>query len=168
MSREYTISAGGITVLGATTLILLRPGAVYPATVSLEIIRMWIGESSVAVSQQQRVEWGLVTATFPTPFPTVTGDTPRLLKETDPVSKIVSGTAGAAGTCGVNASVESGSLTQIGADAFNNVGGWNWIATPDETIVLAAASPSAFYLRFPVAPLTLTDWAFGLTFREIG
>jgi len=164
MSREYTISAGGITVLGATTLILLRPGDVYPATVSLEIIRMWIGESSVAVSQQQRVEWGLVTTTFPT----VTGATPRLLKETDPVSKIVSGTAGAAGTCGVNASVESGSLTQIGADAFNNVGGWNWIATPDETIMLAANSPSAFYLRFPVAPLTLTDWAFGLTFREIG
>jgi len=164
MSREYTISAGGITVLGATTLILLRPGDVYPATVSLEIIRMWIGESSVAVSQQQRVEWGLVTTTFPT----VTGATPRLLKETDPVSKIVSGTAGAAGTCGVNASVESGSLTQIGADAFNNVGGWNWIATPDETIMLAANSPSAFYLRFPVVPLTLTDWAFGLTFREIG
>lgn len=160
MSREYTVSAGGITIAGATTLVFINPGTGQ----SIEILRCWVSQSANATSAQQRVQ--LVTQV--TAFPTLTSTTPAKHKFSDPVSVIVGGTAGAAGTSGTNASAEgAGAKSVILGDAFNVLNGWLWVPTPLETIVMNASAASGFGLFLPVAPATLTNWSFGVTYREL-
>lgn len=163
MAREFRISAGGITVLGATTLIFVNPPAA--PNFALEFLRWWIGQSANATSAQQRIE----TINKASIFPTVTGATPTKLKVADPnASIIVSGTAGAIGTAGTNASVEgAGAATVRSDDAFNVLNGWLGVPTPPETDVYPAGFGNGIGLYFPVAPTTLTNWAFGCHFREI-
>lgn len=104
-----------------------------------------------------------------TAFPTLTTKTPAKLKLGDPASGIVGGTAGAAGTAGINASAEgAGAKTVIWEDVFNQLSGWLWIPTPEERIALGAGSASGFGLHLPVAAVPLTNWAFGVLYREIG
>src|SRR3972149_4161781 len=124
MSGEYTISAGGIPLANqAVTLVFLNPAS---PGVSIEILRCWIGQSANATSAQQRVQLG----TQGTAFPTLPSATPAKTKITDPVSGIIGGTAGAAGTCGINASAEgAGAKTVILNDAFNVLNGWLWVPT---------------------------------------
>lgn len=161
MSREYVLSVGGITLANqAVTLAFINPGA----TQSIEILRCWVSQSANATSAQQRVQ--LVTQV--TAFPTLVSTTPARLKLIDPVSVIVGGTAGAAGTCGTNASAEgAGAKTVLFNDAFNVLNGWLWVPTPPETIVMNASAASGFGLHFPVAPATLTNWSCGIVFREL-
>lgn len=159
--REYSISAAGQTVLGATTLIFINPAAA-PAP-NLEFVRHWIGQSANATSAQQRVQ--LVTQV--TAFPTLVSSTPVKLKPADAASTIVGGTAGAAGTSGINASAEGGGAkTAVFDDAFNVLNGWLHVPTPDEVRGMPAGSTSGLGLYLPVAPATLTNWAFGQIFRE--
>lgn len=161
MAREYAISAGGITLANqAVTLVFINPGV----TQSIEILRCWVSQSANATSAQQRVQ--LVTQV--TAFPTLTSTTPAKLKIIDPVSVIAGGTAGAAGTCGTNASAEgAGAKTVLINDCFNVLNGWLWVPTPAETIVMNASAASGFGLHLPVAPATLTNWSFGLVYREL-
>lgn len=162
MAREFSVSAAGITVAGASTLVFINPSAA-PA-VNLEFLRFWVGQSANATSAQQRVQ----IETQVTVFPTLTGATPSKLKRAEAVSTIVSGIAGAAGTAGINASVEgAGAKTAIFDDAFNVLNGWLHVPTPAETIVMPAGSVSGLGLFLPVAPATLTNWAFGANFREV-
>jgi len=162
MSREYVLSSGGITVANQpVTLAFINPGT----DRSIEILRAWVSQSANATSAQQRVQ----LATQVTAFPTLTLATPRLLKGRDPVSAIVGDTDGAAGTCGINASAEgAGAKTAVIDDAFNVLNGWLWLPGPAETIILPAGFASGLSLFLPVAPATLTDWAFGMVFRELG
>jgi hypothetical protein len=134
--REFSISSGGQTVAGATTLVFVNPAtAVNP---NLEFLRFWVGQSANATSAQQRIQ----LETQASAFPTLTAATPVKLKPSDPnASVITGGTAGAAGTSGINASAE--------------------------TRVMPASFAQGLGLFFPVAPATLTNWAFGLVFREI-
>jgi hypothetical protein len=161
--REFSISAAGITVAGATTLIFVNPPAA--PNVNLEFLRHWIGQSANATSAQQRVQ--LVTQV--TAFPTLTAATPTKTKPSDPnASVITGGTAGAAGTAGINASAEgAGAKTTVHDDAFNVLNGWLQVPTPPETRVMPAGFASGQGLFFPVAPTTLTNWAFGQIFREV-
>lgn len=161
MAREYVISSAGITVAGATTLIFLNPGT----TMSIEVLRMWVAQSANATSAQQRIQ----VETQVTAFPTLTSFTPKALKQRDPASAITGGTAGAAGTCGINASAEgAGGKTAMFEDAFNVLNGWLWVPTPRETIIMPAGFASGLGLFFPVAPATLTNWAFGMVYAELG
>ena len=161
MAREYTISASGVAIAGVTTLVFINPGV----TMALEILRVWVGQSGALASANQRVQ--LVTQS--TAFPTLTAFTPAKLKRNDPVSAIAGATTGAAGTAGINASLENaGPKTVIFEDAFNVLNGWLWVPTPRETIIMPASSASGFGLFLPVAPGILTNWAFGMTFAEIG
>lgn len=161
MSREYTIDASNQTILGATTLIGIRPGT----TTALQIIRMWCSFNGVATSAQQRIAWGRQAAALAT----VVSATPGKITEGDPASQIVGGTALAAGTCGINASAEgAGVKTQLSSDTFNVLNGWLWVPTPNEVIVLSPSSASSFYLWFPTAPVVLSGWTAGVTFKEIG
>ena len=161
MAREYVLSVGGITVANqAVTLNFINPGT----TQSIEILRCWIGQTANATSAQQRVQ--MVTQV--TAFPTLTSTTPGRLKLIDPVSVIAGGTAGAAGTCGTNASAEgAGSKTVLFNDAFNVLNGWLWVPTPPETVVMNASAASGFGLHLPVAPATLTNWSWGTVYREL-
>lgn len=160
--REFSVSSGGVTVAGATTLIFINPaGAPNP---NLEFLRFWVGQSANATSAQQRVQ----LESQATAFPTLTGTTPVKMKPSDPnASVITSGTAGAAGTSGINASAEgAGTKTTLWDDAFNVLNGWLHIPTPAETRVMPAGYAQGLGLFFPVAPATLTNWAFGCVFRE--
>jgi hypothetical protein len=161
--REFSISSAGITVAGATTLIFVNPAAA--PSVNLEFLRFWVGQSANATSAQQRIQ----LETQVTAFPTLTSATPVKLKPADPnASVITGGTAGAAGTAGVNASAEgAGTKTTVLEDAFNVLNGWLHVPTPPESRIMPAGSTSGQGLFFPVAPSTLTNWAFGLIFREV-
>jgi hypothetical protein len=163
MAREFVVSSAGITLANqAVTLVFINPAAA--PNFNIEILRCWVGQSANATSAQQRVQ----LETQVTAFPTLVSATPAKLKRADPnVSIIVGGTAGAAGTAGINASAEgAGGKTVIQEDAFNVLNGWLWVPTPAETIVMPAGSTSGFGMFFPVAAATLTNWAFGVVYRE--
>jgi hypothetical protein len=161
MAREYVVSAGGITLANqAVTLAFINPSA----TVGIEILRCWVSQSGSTVSAQQRVQLN----TQVTAFPTLVSATPAKLKFGDPASGITGGTAGAAGTAGINASAEgAGAKSVVLADSFNVLNGWLWVPTPQETIIVGAGAASGFGLHLPVAAAALTNWSFGVVYREL-
>ena len=163
MSKEYSVGGDGLTLANqAVTLVFINP----PAAVApnLYILRMWASQQGSATSAQQRIE----AETQVTAFPTLVSATPRHLKRSDTVaSLIVGGTAGAAGTCGINASAEgAGSKTVMFGDNFNVLNGYLWVPTPREVIELAAGDSSGFGLYLPAAAASLTNWACGINFGE--
>lgn len=160
--NEFTVGGSNATVAGATTLVFINPAAA--PSVNLEIMRCWVGQSANATSAQQRIQ----LETQVTAFPTLTSATPAKLKRASGNSVITGGTAGAAGTSGINASSEgAGGKTAILDDAFNVLNGWLWVPTPRECIVMPAGSTSGFGLFFPAAPATLTGWTFGVSYAEV-
>ena len=163
MAREYTVGMLNLTVINAVDLAwaFVNPGT----TASLEFLRAWASQAANATSAQQTI----ALRTQVTAFPTLTGATPRKLKLLDPVSVITGGTAGAAGTSGVNASVAgAGAKSDVIDDNFNVLNGFLWVPTPRETIIMNASAASGFGLYAPVAPSTLTSWSCWLTFAELG
>jgi len=151
------------TVTGAVDLaqVFVNPGV----TASLEFLRAWCSQAANATSAQQSV----ALRTQVTAFPTLTSATPRKLKLLDPASAITGGTAGAAGTAGVNASVAgAGAKSEVIDDNFNVLNGWLWVPTPRDTIIMNASAASGFGLYFPVQPGTLTSWSAGMTYAELG
>lgn len=161
--REYSVVGKNITVAGATTLVAINP----PSGRVIEIIRCWVSQIANATSAQVAIEMGFKASAFST----LTSATPEKLKPSDPISYITGGTAGAAGTAGINASAEgAGTHTTKYSDAFNALQGWLW--TPSqafgESYILSSADSLAFALKFSAAPATLTGWNFGVTYRELG
>ena len=157
------MGALNVTVTGAVDLAqaFVNPGT----TCSLEFLRAWISQAANATSAQQSV----ALRTQVTAFPTLTSATPRKLKLLDPTSQITGGTAGAAGTAGVNASVAgAGAKAEVIDDNFNVLNGWLWVPTPRETIIMNASAASGFGIYFPIQPTTLTSWSCGLTYGELG
>lgn len=162
MGNVYSISSGGITIANqAVTLAFLN----VDSDTVIEILRCWVGYAVNATSEMLRVQ--LVSQV--TAFPTLTSFTPLPHIIAGPVSRIAGGTAGAAGTCGINASAEgAGAKTILIEDAFNVLNGYLWVPTEKEgPITLRASGSSGFGLHLPAAPASLTDWAFGITYREL-
>jgi hypothetical protein len=162
--RRFAISSGGVTLANqAVSLIFLNPAAA--PNPNFEFLRYWISQSANATSAQQRVQ----LETQVTAFPTLTSATPAKLSRHDPNASIITGgTAGAAGTAGINASAEgAGTKTSIFDDCFNVLNGWLHVPTPLEPIIMPASSTSGLGLFLPVAAVTLTNWAFGCFFREV-
>lgn len=164
MAREFSISQGGATVVGASTIIFANPPAA--PNFNLEFLRYWVGQSANATSAQQRI--ALVTQV--TSFPSgMTATTVTKLKPADPnASVLTADSTGAAATAGTNAATEGGGTkTTVWSDAFNVLNGWLLVPTPAETRIMPASSTSGQGLFLPVAPSTLTNWSFGLVFREV-
>lgn len=161
MARVYSVGGGGLTLANqAVTLVFINPSS----TIGVDVRRCWAGQTGTATSAQQRVQ----TNTQPTAFPTLVSATPSKINFSDPTSGIAGGTAGAAGTCGINASAEgAGSKANIISDTFNNLNGYLWVATPDEVIRINAGASSGFGLHLPVAPGSLTNWQCGVNFAEL-
>lgn len=161
--REYTVQGENLTIVGSCTLVHINP----PSARSIKIIRAWCSQSGTTTSAQIRIAAGFkVTA-----FPTLVSTTPEKTKPSDPVSYITGGTAGAAGTAGVNAAAEgAGAFTVKYPDAFNNLVGWIW--TPNlgggEAYELSGADSTAFAIKMLNTPATLTGWTFGVTYAEQG
>ncbi len=157
--RVFTVSGENVTIIGGATLVFINPDS----DVGIEILRCWIGQDGTETAEQQRVTLHTQVSAFPTlsnvaPAPNLLGAT----------SRIIGGTAGAAGTSGIDASDEgAGAKTEIIADTFNNLNGYLWLATPEERITLRASAASGFGLRITSTPTTLTGWSFGVTFAEL-
>lgn len=163
--REYMIPATNVTLANqAVTLVAFQVATTAPST-NVELLRAFASYAANATSNQIRVQLNTQVSTFPT----VVGQTPVKLKASDPVSQIISGTATAAGTSGINASAEgAGAKTVVYGDAFNCLNGWLWVPTPRETIIEAAqATAHSFGLHFPTAPTTLTNWNAGIVYSEL-
>jgi hypothetical protein len=162
MAREYAIVGNNVTVANqAVTLAFMRP----PPSRAIRILRAWVSFSANATAAMQRVQLTLQVS----PFPTLVAQAPVKLREADGASLILGGTDGSPGTAGINASAEgAGAKTVLLNDAFNVIAGWTWKASAGETIDLKAGSPFGFGLHFPAAPATLTNWHFGVWYRELG
>lgn len=160
MARTYTVAGANLTLANqAVTLAFVNVGT----TTSLEFLRMWASQSSSNNTAQQRVQINTQVSAFPT----LTSQTPAKNWLLDPASQIVGGSAGAAGTSGVNASAEgAGAKTILYPDAFSIVNGWLWVPTPPETYTLNASAASGLGLHFPAAPGSLGNWNAGIVFRE--
>lgn len=162
--REFSVGGDGLTLANqAVTLVFVNPPAA--PTTNLEFLRMWASQQGSATSAQQRIQ----VETQVTAFPTLVSATPRPLKHGDATASIVvGGTAGAAGTCGINASAEgAGAKTVKFGDNFNVLNGYLWVPTPRETIVMPAGSTSGLGLFLPAAAASLSNWAAGMNYGEI-
>jgi hypothetical protein len=163
MAREFSVGGDGLTLVNAVvTLVFINPhAAVSPM---LNILRMWASQQGSTTSNQQRIQ----AETQVTAFPTLVSATPQHLKRSDTTaSVIVGGTAGAAGTCGINASAEgAGAKTVMFGDVFNILNGYLWVPTPREIIELTAGDASGFGLYLPAAASSLTAWACGINYGE--
>jgi hypothetical protein len=162
--REFSIGGDGLTIVNAAvTLAFINPAAAPSA--SLEILRLWASQQGSATSAQQRVQ----VVTQVSAFPTLVSATPRPLKHADTASIIAGGTAGAAGTAGLNASAEgAGAKTVKFGDNFNVLNGFLWVPTPRETIVMPPSSTAGLGLYLPAAAASLTNWAVGINYGETG
>lgn len=162
MARAYNVPMSNATLANqAVTLVFVNPGA----TASLRFLRAWAGQSGSATSAQQRVQLSTQASTWPT----LTSVTPSKTSLLDPVSVIAGGTAGSAGTCGVNSSNEGvGAKTVLFSDAFNVLNGYLWVPTPAEVIVMNASASSGLGLFLPAAASSLSGWNAGLTYEELG
>lgn len=162
--REYSVSGKGITITNAAcTLVFINPAA----TRVIEVTGAWCSQFGTTTSAQIGIEIG----TKVTAFPTLTSATPSKTKTSDAVSSITGGTAGAAGTSGINASAEgAGAITTIWPDSFNNLTPWIWnpMTTLGQTLIISGADAAGVYLKLQAAPSSLANWNFGITFREIG
>jgi hypothetical protein len=167
MSRAYTLDAANVTLANNSpvSIAFLQVPTAAPIVV-VEFLRAYCSQSNSNSGVQQRIQ----IATQVTTFPTLTSQAPQPVWASDPASKIGGGTAGAAGTSGINASAEgSGAKTVLVADAFNTLNGWLWVPTPYETIVESAQSTAhGIAVSLPAAPGTLSAWNGGFTFRELG
>lgn len=161
--REFSVGGDGLTLANqAVTLVFVNPAAA--PTTTLEFLRLWCSQQGSATSAQQRVQ----VVTQVTAFPTLVSATPRALKTGDATASIiVGGTAGAAGTCGVNASAEGGAKTVRFGDNFNVLNGYLWVPSPRETVTMPAGGSSGLGLFLPAAAASLTNWAMGANFAEV-
>jgi hypothetical protein len=167
MAREYIVGTLNHTPTAAVDLAqaFVNPSATAANACGLEFLRAWASQAANATSAQQTVALRFQA----TAFPTLTSATPRKTKFLDPVSLIVGGTAGAAGTAGTNASVAgAGTKTEVVTDNFNVLNGWLWVPTPRETIIVPAMSTVGFGIYFPTAATPASSWSVGVTYAEIG
>ncbi len=162
MARVFTVSGSNMTIAGATTLVFINPPAA--PSVGFRVLRAWASQKGNATSAQS----GAQLVSQVTAFPTLTSATPAKQMRHDPNAAVITGgTAGAAGTAGINASAEgAGTKTMIFEMSFNNLNGWEWLPTSKEVIEFAAGMASGLGLWLPVAPGILTGWSAGITYEE--
>jgi len=162
MAGVYTINSGGALTLvnAACTVVFLHASA----TQSLQVLRCYLAQTGTTTIEMVPVQ----LSTQVSAFPTLTSATPRA-HDGWSTSQIVGGTAGAAGTCGVNASAEGGGARTIRWEgAFQNTLGWEWKPnTEDEIWTLQANGASGFGVHIPAALTGRTGWRVSLTFREL-
>lgn len=163
MSREFSVGGDGLTLANqAVTLVFINPTSA--PNLNLNILRLWASQQGSATSAQQRIQ----VETQVTAFPTLVSATPKHIKFGDGTASIIAGgTAGAAGTSGINASAEGGGAkTVMWGDNFNVLNGYLWVPTPREIIEMPAGSASGLGLFLPAAAASLSNWAAGMNFAE--
>lgn len=160
MRGVYNLPMENVTVVTGATCCFINPGV----DATIEILRCWLSQAANATSAQEQVR----LSTQVTAFPTLTSVTPDRTALIDAVSTIVGGTAGAAGTSGVDASAEGGgAVVTLVQEGFNVLNGYLWVPTPEETFIMSASLASGFGIGFLAGdPATLTNWNAGIVYRE--
>lgn len=162
---SFAVSGAGITVAASNplTLVFINPTA---TGTGIRVLRAWCSQAGSSLTSQNL---GIEFVTQVTAFPTLTGATPAKLQRQNPnAAAIVSGTAGAAGTAGINASAEGGGTkTVVWGDAFNNINGWVYQPTPKNCIEVPAGSSSGLGLVLQTTAGTVAGWNFGIEYEEI-
>lgn len=162
MSKTYTVGFNNQTVIASGTLVIIHTATGVARGSLIEVLRAWASQQATTTAQQIGIQLG----TKASAFGTYTGATPAPHSLGGPASGIASGTAGAAATAGVYASVEgAGTFTPAVQDAFANQNGWLWVPTPEERILVPA--DTAICLKLTSTPTTLTGWSGGITYREL-
>jgi hypothetical protein len=159
---RYAVSSGDTTIVsGPATLTALNPAAA--PSYNIRFLRFWVGQQDSTTSAQQPI----VIANKASAFPTVTAATPRLLHNAGAASVIAGGTAGAAGTCGVDASAEgAGTQTDMIPDVFNVVSGYLLVLSPDEQITYVAGSNACLIMKLVTTAPQVDGWSFGFAFDQ--
>lgn len=147
MSRPYAVIHQA-TVSTAITVLQLTA----PSTMNLEILRVWIEQSSSTTSAMTDAELVRKTAT-------ITGGT-----SITPV-KMIPGDPSPTTTALRTATGEGTDGDVLMAESFNILNGWLWIPTPDERPWVAPSGLIA--LKFTAAPTSAT-YRYGITFEEHG
>jgi hypothetical protein len=159
--RTYSLTAENITVAGATTLAYLH--APTSGIKEIEILRVEVGFTGDNTSRQHAID----LAQYASAYPTLTSKGPVALDISNPASSIVGGTAGAAGTSGINATAEgAGAKTVLYRGAMNSLTGYVWVPTPDDRIVIPRNSGFGFGVRLAASPATLSGWHCTIVFGE--
>jgi len=163
MSGIYSVEMKNATVVASGTLVIIHTAsAIGTRGSSIRLLRAWASQVGTGTSAQL----GITLAQKASAFGTYSSATPSPHVVGGVASAIVSGGAGAAGTCGVAAGTEgAGAVTDIIYDSFNNLNGWLWVPTPEERIVLV--NDIAVILKLIGTPSVLSGWSAGITFDEV-
>jgi hypothetical protein len=153
-----------VTILADATLVLIHAEASWGTQGSLlEVLRATCGQRGASVSDQL----GIMLGKKVTAFGTYASATPAPHAIGGPASGIVGGTSGAAGTAGVDATVEGGgTFTPIVNEGFNNLNGWIYVPVPEERILVGPGDAVA--LKLDGTPASLANWYATVTYRELG
>lgn len=162
MPRRYTVVMENQTIVADATLIIVHAAAAWGTAGSLlEVARVTVTQQGTSTSQQL----GVILAKKVTAFGTYTATTPQPHAIGAPASGITGKTDGAAAGAGTDASAEgAGTVTAIHTEGFNNLSGYLWVPTPDETIWIGP--DQAFIVKIRGTPTTLTGWNATLTYLE--
>ncbi len=165
MARQYIIPANQVTLVNAACTLIFFQAMTAAPVATLETLRAFCSQGGSSTSGMVSVQINTQVSAFPT----LVAQAPVKIKSGDPASLITGGTAGAAGTSGINASAEgAGTKTIVYPDNFNILNGWLWTATPNETFMESAQSTAhGIGLHIPTAPASLTRWSGGLVFQEL-
>jgi len=159
----YSVSMQNQTIVADASLVLIRTASsVNTAGSNIRILRAWVSQIGTETSDQLGIILGIKAAAFGT----YAAATPTNHWFGGAASAITGGTTGAAGTAGVDATAEgAGTVTPLVMDGFNNVGGWLWVPTPEERIIVP--DDTAIVLKLMGTPGTLTGWCAGITYEQL-
>lgn len=156
MSGIYVLRNGGVTISTAITVLQIKTGAAKP----IEILRASLTQGSSTTSAQCAVKLLRKTAAA-----TVTiAAAGTNVNKYDPGSPTAGVELGTSAT-GFTASAE-GTDGEVDVErGFNVLNGFEWLATPEERIVVPAAS--FFALKFGISPPSAT-WYGEIVYKELG
>lgn len=146
MSRSYTVIDSRVVSTAITVLEITAA-----ATVTLEILRAWVTQSTSVTSAQSDVILLRKTATI-----TGTAITPVRLEVGDPTPVT---------TAKRTATVEGTDGEIVAGEGFNIINGWLYLPAPEERVWVPTSGMIA--LKFPTAPASAT-YRYGITFASHG
>jgi hypothetical protein len=159
----YSVVMSNQTIIASGDLVNIHTDSTLATGGSnIVILRAWCSQGATETSEQLGIQICLQASTFGT----FTGAVPAPHFVGGRISGIVSGTTGAEGMAGVDASTNgAGTKTPLIVDGFNNLNGWLWVPTPEERIIVPA--DTSITLAMIGTATTLTNWYAGMTYMEL-
>lgn len=160
MATVFRIQMTDTTIVADGTLVFIRPNT----SRHIRVVRFGMSQRSATTAAQ--LGWSLGTKA--TAFGTYTAATPKTLNASGGgTTTITGGTAGAAGTAGVDASVEGGGThTVLLSGMFSNLVGVDEFWGLGSDLILPADSAVGWALKLLGTPSALTGWDAFIDYTE--